>query len=950
MAKWAVWLIIMVNAGLHGQELKFGEPSCEMFLDVNQQRDTLKVKATWAFDPVLMPAGDTIWFRLAANGYSSSTASVARELLKSQNTAMYFARPRQLCSLLDLEITAGSNPVRFFFSDDTGEYIGIRSVDMSQGPGTLTFSYRLAIPTLTYKWGNQIKKTILRYFYPQPAPYQNGIWNLMPDWRNGFNNNRKTNILAELHTAAPVHLISNGDVNSIADGMTHHISAPGVTDLLISLSDKPVRYTDGKVRLSEGREVPYTVYCHGRPRHDDANTDKLIALYAGRLDSLVGPYPYGTIKLYINPENADFNTDNMASFKMGRGNLDDLVRQALSSVWVRGSFDFSRLRDADFPAWLSEYYSSQISKKPANKGLANYSLRCLTNHKFIDFGRLASLDKNSRIRQTVELFGESRKKEFTRLATGDRNFATTLRNFATSKTNLDLPTLVRQLRATAPMDFEKKLGLLEKSSEYTDYAIVSADPITGGIKLTMENNETGQPPFSITMTDIRGRQTTVIHDGFSGKAAIDIKGPELDSLHSVVIDKEEILYETRQCNNYFYRNKKDGRTKLSFRINGRTPTACDRNIDLVPLILYNDNDRWMPAFLLSNNRSCNTKSFTFNAIPAWSFKNKNLVGQGELEWNKVIAKGKIQVLKLKTGIKSFDFNTNEKWNYSQRYLRVDPGVTLRFHHQDEDARSSYLTARGFFVHEQYPEFSSQGYFEKLKGQWSKIYRLSYNSSRTSIFSSGEWQTDIEQQSYTALDKKQHYLKLSQRISASWLFGHKRHIDLRVFAAGFILNTARKSGSYQNVFTRGSIPLIYQGFNDYTYEEMFFSRQNQNRLYNNQVSMVNGGGFKTPLGSASSLGMSNNWAAAINVTTDLPFRMPDWLPLKLYFDAGTYSTYENQTDKFKNNFIYNGGMTIRFKNEFSINLPLVYSRELGNAYREGHKSYFSRISFGINMQN
>jgi hypothetical protein len=147
-------------------------------------------------------------------------------------------------------------------------------------------------------------------------------------------------------------------------------------------------------------------------------------------------------------------------------------------------------------------------------------------------------------------------------------------------------------------------------------------------------------------------------------------------------------------------------------------------------------------------------------------------------------------------------------------------------------------------------------------------------------------------------------------------------------------------------TKGSIALIQHGFNDYTYDEFYFSRQNQNQLFDDQVSMVNGGGFKTPVGSAHSIGMSNNFAAAVNFSADLPI-MKSWSPFRIYFDIGTYSTYTG--DAFKNNVMYNGGLSFHLKDILAIHFPLVYSEELGNIYKGQHKTFFSKISFSMNLE-
>ena len=129
----------------------------------------------------------------------------------------------------------------------------------------------------------------------------------------------------------------------------------------------------------------------------------------------------------------------------------------------------------------------------------------------------------------------------------------------------------------------------------------------------------------------------------------------------------------------------------------------------------------------------------------------------------------------------------------------------------------------------------------------------------------------------------------------WMYRPNKNFYFRVFTSGFLTNTNKDVLGR----TLGSIALIYDGVSDYIYDEYFFSRQNQNLLYDDQVSLVNGGGFKTPVGSQFSIGTSNNFAAALNTSIDLPFRQ-SWFPIRAYFDIGTASVKEG--DKFVNRWI------------------------------------------------
>ena len=93
-------------------------------------------------------------------------------------------------------------------------------------------------------------------------------------------------------------------------------------------------------------------------------------------------------------------------------------------------------------------------------------------------------------------------------------------------------------------------------------------------------------------------------------------------------------------------------------------------------------------------------------------------------------------------------------------------------------------------------------------------------------------------------------------------------------------------------------------------------------------------------------MSNHFAWALNFSSDIPFRLPSWIPLRVYFDVGSYSTYS--VSKFSNNFIYNGGLSLNYKDIGALHLPLVFSKDLGDVYKGSHSDFFSRLSFTLNL--
>jgi hypothetical protein len=97
------------------------------------------------------------------------------------------------------------------------------------------------------------------------------------------------------------------------------------------------------------------------------------------------------------------------------------------------------------------------------------------------------------------------------------------------------------------------------------------------------------------------------------------------------------------------------------------------------------------------------------------------------------------------------------------------------------------------------------------------------------------------------------------------------------------------------------------------------------------------------------GRSANWVTALNFNTSLPAHLfPFPVPLKIYFDIGTYAeAWENYATT--NRFLFTGGIELSlFKNVLNIYAPLIYSSDFKDALSA--VSYGRRITFSIDVQN
>ncbi|MBK9737335.1 MAG: hypothetical protein IPO92_21230 [Saprospiraceae bacterium] len=530
----------------------------------------------------------------------------------------------------------------------------------------------------------------------------------------------------------------------------------------------------------------------------------------------------------------------------------------------------------------------------------------------------------------------------------------TLNKFAIEQTPLTPEVFIQSLEKASGKELMPIFESYFQQNKTTNYIVSGIENINDKVHVKIVNKGQNPLPFVLTILNKQGLETEFLINGFSGKKTIETDYPFiLDNIYSITIDKSGTLPETNRENNHYFPHKLIKSGNISLIGIARKGLTNEKELHITPFPMYNDNDGMMIGINFTNSNVKDVKNLKFSRTPAYSFQNKTLVGQSWGSYDQHMQNNTINKITYRLGVKSFNFNYKKdpKYEYAQRYIRIDPSIQIHFKHPLARNKTSTLSLKTFLIYEQYPQYTN-GEYTSLKYNKSLIFKLQYDYKKTSTLSGTTFSLALEQQSYKQLESsisKENYLKLTASLNQRYMYAEKRNLYFRFFAGGFIVNTQRQSGSYQNVFSRGSIALIQQGFNDYTYDEYFFSRQNQTRSHDNQVSLVNGGGFKTPLGSTQpTIGNSNNLATALNLSADFPVKLPPFIPIRLYFDIGTFSTFNNSDRVFKNNVLYNGGVSINFKEILAFHIPLVYSTDLENAYKGQHKSFFSRISFTLNL--
>jgi hypothetical protein len=110
--------------------------------------------------------------------------------------------------------------------------------------------------------------------------------------------------------------------------------------------------------------------------------------------------------------------------------------------------------------------------------------------------------------------------------------------------------------------------------------------------------------------------------------------------------------------------------------------------------------------------------------------------------------------------------------------------------------------------------------------------------------------------------------------------------------------------------------------------------------------------------SNKIGKTDNWLAAVNLTTDIPKAinplrvLPVQLPIKVFFDMGTYAEAWKK-DAPTGRIIFDAGLQLSlFKDVLNIYVPLVYSKVFSDYFKSTipENRFIKNIAFSIDIQN
>lgn len=384
-------------------------------------------------------------------------------------------------------------------------------------------------------------------------------------------------------------------------------------------------------------------------------------------------------------------------------------------------------------------------------------------------------------------------------------------------------------------------------------------------------------------------------------------------------------------------------------------------IAVLPAFAYNNYDKLMLGGII-HNYSLPLNPFRFVAMPLYAIGSKQLNGAANIQYN-FLSDKKINRISANVGIAHFSTKQSlDTFNNKlfENFTSIHPSIQFHFNHSPLSTHKKWLSVGTYLIQEQ--KFDNDSYGIIAGGDSSVTY-----PNKTEKISRYINQISFNGEDHRALYPYDYQLQFEQgkgfyrvNLNLNYFFNYAKGggMKVRVFASkfGYMGKFDYSAYQYQPKL------LAATGEEDYTYSNYFIGRSastaNPDKPVKNlglaaQQIMIRDGGLKLRLDQSSFLqGRSEDWVAAVNFNSSIPDIFPVKLPLKLFFDAGTYAE-SWEKNALTSRVLYVGGLQLSlFKNVLNVYAPLIYSKDFRSTLKSfpQQNTFAKRLTFSIDIQN
>ncbi len=875
-----------------------------------------------------------IWFHLWPNAFKTDRTAFSEQMLENGKTSFYFSDKEQRGYINRLDFRVNGTEAK---TEDHPLYIDVAKVILPKPllPGhqiEITTPFHVKLP-YNFSRGGYIGHSFqITQWYPKPAVYDNRGWHEMPyldqgEFYSEFGNFDVRITLPKNYVVAATGELQNEEEEKWMLTRTKETTSKK-QEIRVG-SQKPKQTPNHKIQVTNNKPQiliteTKTLQFKQNNIHDFAwFADKNFAVAHDTLQltsgKIVDVYSY-----YLPERNSSWkkciqfikNAVRFHSTSIGEYPYN-VVSAVEAKTGLGGGMEYPTI--ASIPTSLPEKKLEEVIEHEIGH---NWFYSALANnereHAWLDEGMNTFYDYK---------FSWQNGSQFQFI-------------------NIKAPLLQRKMPYDAVPVLERTFETIKKdqpistSSEefsYANYGLMAYEKTAEWVKM-LENN-LGADVFANCMKEYY-RQWQFKHpypEDFK-KIVENVSGKNVDSIF-LLLNKKGLLEETKR------------KTKLTFLFNAKETNKYNY-ISVAPAAGYNMYDKFMIGAVI-HNYDLPPNKLQFIIAPLYATNSKQFNGIGDISYS-WYPDNSFQ--KIKVGLNGARFSTmsgidSNSNNIFGGFYKIVPSV--RFILKNNNARSSvekWIDFRTYIIGE-------KGFNYLLKKSDSNYYPAEQNYSTRYLnqltFNIEDYRVLYPYNAQFQIQQASEWYRLN--FTTNYFFNYSKGggMSVRLFAAKFGYLEQKTAANEFATYSYQPKLTASIGSDDYTYSNYFIGR-NEFEGFASQQIMMRDGGLKLRTDVFQNLqGRSDNWVAAMNFNTTLPASIiPKQVPLKVFFDIGTYAdAWGNSAPTSK--FLYVGGLQLSLiKNIINIYAPLIYSSDFSSQLKSlsTENNFFKKISFSIDIQN
>jgi hypothetical protein len=927
-----------------------------------------------------------IYMHLWPNAYMHDRTKYAEQMAENGETDFYFSRGAKRGNISELAFTVNGKSVEYFSARNIPDIARIELAEplLPGGKIKIATPFKVKIPEVTSRLGHTKQAYFITQWFPKPAVYDKKGWHPLPYLNYGEFYSEIGSYDVSITLPENYVVMATGNCMDAAENawLDELARKELPSDTLYRKSWPASSEKTKTIRFHEDNVHDFAWFADKRwivRKGEVANpgTSEQIVSYAAFLPasqkqwskatgylnatvksygSLVGPYPYKTIKAIEGDMRAGGGMEYPTVTVIDRDALPMLKTVIVHEAGHNWFYGILASNERDH-AWMDEGLNTF------------YEQKTLENYAQLDSSAFAAGDSSTQTSNSVTLSINSANSfenilyyHGTKVHT-DQALEQSSANFTELNYGIDVyyktALMLKWLEAyMGPEDFKAGMqdyyttwkhrhpypedfrnSMASHTSKNIDWffsgALTTDEKIDYKIKGLSErsvkvSNRSGFPaPVGISAYNKDSLLGTVWSAPFEETTNLEL--PDSLSGWTRLRVAKEVPDAKRQ--NSVYR-----RRGLALRPFLGSGYGEKHKTYLLPALGYNQYDGFELG-LVFHNLTVPENRFKYALAPMYGFNSETFVGAASLGYSWFTG-GLFKEIILQADAKTFNYNTttqNISGTLDARYVKIAPSLNFRFN--EHDLRSPVtrsLTLKAYGIQEDQFQFSldvTDSLYRPSIVQQQRAYGLvRYTHLNERTFNPFSYGAEAQ--------FNQDFVKISAEAKLKIdYFKKNKALRLRAFLGKFIelTPTADISRYYLNS--------TYTGDKDYLYDGTYFGRSEQTGFASRQIAMLEGG-FKIPTHLyASQIGRSDNWLFAVNLSTDIPK-----LPLRLFLDVGTFSNAAKLNPSGQK-ILYDGGIEVALPYDIiSVYFPLVMSKDFNDYMKSmyGNKVFGNSIVFRMDL--